>query len=239
MNKMFVDKLGKTLEVYIDDMLVKCKVAKQHVNHISLTIKTLREYNMKLNPAKSQFRVKVGKFQGYLVMKRGIEVNPDQIGPILNIAKPQSKKDIQKLTGRLAALTRFISKASEKFQPFFETLKKSKEFEWTENRTLADIKYFLTSPRLLANPENGEKPYLYFVHSNIVVSAILVKEIGESNSQYIREQDSNISRIQVPYSGKSHSESHICRKKTYGTLLMAPDCGNNAASPKKCNPLHW
>lgn len=73
--------------------------------------------------------------------------------PILNIVEPQNKKIVQKLTKRLAALTRFIPKASERFQPFFETLKKSKEFEWTEEckNTLASIKNFLTNPHSWPN----------------------------------------------------------------------------------------
>lgn len=133
MNKMYADKIGKTMKVYIDDMLVKSKVAKEHVHHLSQTFETLRKYNMKLNLTKCQFGVKGGKFLGYLVMKRGIKANLDQIKPILNITEPQNKRDVQKLTCRLAALTRFIPKASVRFQLFFDTLKKFKESKWTKN----------------------------------------------------------------------------------------------------------
>ena len=87
---------------------------------------------MKLNPEKCSFGVKSGKFLGYLVSKRGIEANPAQIKAIMEIPSPQSVKDVQKLTGRLATLTRFISRSSEKCQPFFEALRKCKDFQWND-----------------------------------------------------------------------------------------------------------
>ena len=131
-NKMFSEMLGKTMEVYIDDMLVKSLVATDHIKHLEQAFEVLKKYNMKLNPAKCSFGVTSGKFLGYLVTKRGIEANPDQIRSVLNIASPRCVKDVQKLTRRLAALSRFISKYSEKSRLFFDTLKKANNFEWTK-----------------------------------------------------------------------------------------------------------
>lgn len=87
---MFADKVGKTMEVYINDMLVKAEKASQYVHHLSQMFETLKKYNIKLNPAKCQFEVKARKFLGYLVMNRGIEANPNQIRPILNIIEPRN-----------------------------------------------------------------------------------------------------------------------------------------------------
>ena len=84
---------------------------------------------MKLNPDKCSFGVTSRKFLDYLVTKRGIEANPDQIRSVLNIESPKYVKDVQKLTGRLAALSRFISKYSEKSRLFFDTLKKANNFK--------------------------------------------------------------------------------------------------------------
>lgn len=65
------------METYIDDMLVKSEDTKPHVHHLSKTFETFKKYNMKLNPPKCHFGVKVGTFLGYLVTKYGIEANPE------------------------------------------------------------------------------------------------------------------------------------------------------------------
>lgn len=121
-----------------------------------------------LNKTKREIPGISGHERGYQIQSRPNQTNPE-------LAEPNNKKDILKLTGRLVALARYISKDSEKFQPFFKALKKSKVFERTEKckKVLADIKDFLTSPSILAKP-NGEKLYLYVVHSGISVIVVLV-----------------------------------------------------------------
>ena len=71
--------IGKTIEVYVDDMLVKSKVASAHVAYLTDTFKILRMYRMKLNPLKCAFGVASGKFLGFTVNQRGIEANPEKI----------------------------------------------------------------------------------------------------------------------------------------------------------------
>ena len=78
-NKMFAYYLGDTMEVYIDEMLVKSLHADQNLDHLHQVFEVIQKYNMKLNPTKCSFRVASGKFLGYMVTKRGIEGNPDQI----------------------------------------------------------------------------------------------------------------------------------------------------------------
>ena len=109
-------------EVYIDDMLVKSLEAEVHISHLKQAFFTLRKYNMKLNPAKCSFGVSSGKFLGYIVTHRGIEANPEQIKAIHSIPSPKNVKEVQKLTGRMAAFSRFISKLSDKSHAFFGTL---------------------------------------------------------------------------------------------------------------------
>ena len=107
--KMFRPLLGNTMEVYIDDMLVKSKQCLNHAAHLQQTFDPLREYGMKLNPLKCAFGVSAGRFLGFMVTQRGIEANPAQLKAILQSPAPSSKKGIQQLTSRLAALGRFIS----------------------------------------------------------------------------------------------------------------------------------
>ena len=118
-NRMFQKQIGMSMEVYIDDMLVKSTTAELHIAHLSEAFQILREYNMKLNPAKCAFGVSTGKFLGFIVNNRGIEENPDKIKVVLDMSPPLSIKEVQCLTGRIAALSQFVSRASDKYQPFF------------------------------------------------------------------------------------------------------------------------
>ncbi|CAA0811499.1 Uncharacterized mitochondrial protein AtMg00860, partial [Striga hermonthica] len=131
-DQIFKDQLGRNMEVYVDDMLVKSKMEVDHVSDLRETFPTLRRFGMKLNPAKCSFGVKAGKFLGYMVTKRGIEVNPEKVRAMIEMMPPASVKEVQILTGRIAGLSRFISKVAEKSSPLFKTLKKSSKFQWTE-----------------------------------------------------------------------------------------------------------
>ncbi|KAJ0509715.1 putative nucleotidyltransferase, Ribonuclease H [Helianthus annuus] len=177
-NMMLKDKLGDTMEVYIDDMVVKSKKAEDHLQHIKATFDILDQYNMKLNPAKCHFGVGAGKFLGYMVTKRGIEASPEQIRAILDIKSPSNMKDVQRLTGRVAALNRFISISSEKCKEFYDILKINKKFEWGEKHeaALQDLKQFFSTAPLLMKPEDGEPLSLYLAVSGNAVSAVLVMD---------------------------------------------------------------
>jgi hypothetical protein len=91
----------------------------------------LREYRWKLNPNKCVFGVPSGKLLGFIISHRGIEANPEKISAITNMKAPTCIKDVQKLTGCMAALNRFISKLGERGLPFFKLLKHQEKFTWT------------------------------------------------------------------------------------------------------------
>ena len=129
MNRMFAPQIGRNVQVYVDDMLVKSRREEDHLEDLRETFDTLRSYNMKLNPGKCAFGVTVGKFLGFMVSQKGIEANPDKIRAIMEMTPPRNMKEVQSLNGKVAALNRFVSKATDKCLPFFRTLKKS--FEWT------------------------------------------------------------------------------------------------------------
>ena len=93
-NRMFQKQIGASMEVYINDMLVKSTTAELHINHLSEAFKILREYDMKLNPAKCAFGVSTGKFLGFIVNHRGIEANPDKIKAMLDMPPPSNIKEV-------------------------------------------------------------------------------------------------------------------------------------------------
>ncbi|XP_070004427.1 uncharacterized protein [Nicotiana sylvestris] len=128
---------------------------------------------------KNQGRRIRGKFLGFLVSNRGIEVNPTQIKAIEEIPNIlTNKKEVQRLTGRIAALGRFISKSSEKCFKFFSAVKKHDHFEWNGEcqKALRNLKTYLSNPPLLAKPKAGEKLLIYLAISEVAVSAVLVQE---------------------------------------------------------------
>ena len=137
MTKTFKPQLGRSIEVYIDDMVVKSKLVSEHVADLTNIFKILREHKLRLNASKCSFRVGSGKFLGYMVTHRGIEMNPDQTKAINNLQPPRNPKEVQKLTGMMAALNRFISRSADRCRPFFFLLHKWKEFEWTDECVLA------------------------------------------------------------------------------------------------------
>ena len=93
-----------------------------HIRDLAETFTNLRVANLKLNPKKCVFGVQRGKVLGCLVSTKGIEANPDKIKALLEMQEPTSVKDVQKLTGRVAALNRFIPRAAERSLPFFQIL---------------------------------------------------------------------------------------------------------------------
>ena len=131
---------------------------------------------MKLNPTKCAFGVSVGKLLGFIVNHRGIEANPDKIKAVLDMPPPSSIKEVQRLIGRIAALSRFVSKASNKCRPFFQVLKKA--FQWDANckEAFSALKAYLSSPPILLSPSEGELLTLYLAVSDFSTSAVLIRD---------------------------------------------------------------
>ena len=126
------DLVGKSMKVYVDDMRVMSKMAKDHIEHLNQMFNILWKYRMKLNPLKCAFGVESGKFLGFTINQSGIEANPKKINALLEMTSPKKPKEAISLTGRVAALSHFVSRAIDRCAPFLDMLKGSKKFEWTE-----------------------------------------------------------------------------------------------------------
>ncbi|KFK26623.1 hypothetical protein AALP_AA8G272900 [Arabis alpina] len=133
---------------------------------------------MELNPAKCTFGVTSGEFLGYIVTQRGIEANPKQIAAIANLPSPKNKREVQRLSGRIAALNCFISRSTDRSLPFYQLLRGNKSFAWDDKCESAfqDLKQYLTTPPILSKPELGETLYLYVSITDAAVSEVLVRE---------------------------------------------------------------
>ena len=125
--------MGRNISAYVDDVVVRSK-KEDHIQDLRKTFANLRRHVLKLNPEKCVFGVRRGKLLGCMVTERGIEANPEKIEAIRRMKPPTTRKGVQKLTGRLASLNRFISKSAEKCLPFFKALKGSGNLEWAKSR---------------------------------------------------------------------------------------------------------
>ncbi|GFZ19982.1 hypothetical protein Acr_28g0006870 [Actinidia rufa] len=181
------------MEVYIDDMLVKSLQAHNHIAHLEEAFDILRRHRMMLNPSKCIFGVSSGKFLGFLVTKRGIEVNPDQIQALIAMRSPRNIREVQQLTGRVAALNRFVSKSADKCLPFFKILKKNQAFQWSKESENAfrQLKEYLGSPPLLSVPTTDKDLYVYLSASPTAISAVLVREEDQPLKQILQRPDTS------------------------------------------------
>jgi hypothetical protein len=178
MSKTFGDLIRDKVEVYVDDIVVKTKRGSTLVEDLALVFDRLRATSTKLNPDKCVFGVFVGKLLGYLVSYQGIEANPEKIKMIEAMRPPVRIKDVQKLAGSLAALSRFILRLAERALLFFKLLRKSGPFSWTKEAEQAfqELKQHLVSLPILVARELGEPLYLYIAAAAEAVSMVLVVE---------------------------------------------------------------
>ncbi|KAK8948482.1 hypothetical protein KSP39_PZI005424 [Platanthera zijinensis] len=181
MDRIFREQKGRNLEVYVDDLMVKSRDLESHVLDLQETFATVRKYKMRLNPLKCVFGASRGKFLGHLLTPEGVEPNPDKVRAILELGSPRNVKEVQRLTGKLAGLSRFLSRAGERCSSFFRTLRGGKEFEWTLEceKAFTALKQQLTQTPLLQGPREGENLFLYLGVGTGAVSSVLIREEGK------------------------------------------------------------
>jgi hypothetical protein len=174
LTKMVLEsQVGRNIFTYVVG-----KSKEDHLADLAETFANMQDTRLRLNPEKCVFGVRQGKILGYLVSHQGIEANPTKIQAIINMTPPQSARDVQRLTGRLAALNRFISKSVERSLPFLKTLRGAKEFAWGPEQAaaFASLKQHLSELAILTSPNPSLPLLLYVAASPHAVSATLVQE---------------------------------------------------------------
>ncbi|GJU46547.1 reverse transcriptase domain-containing protein [Tanacetum coccineum] len=171
-NSAFKEHIGVNLEAYVDDMVIKSRTNLLH---------PLKEINMKLNPKKFSFGMEEGKFLGYIVTSVGIRANPKKTMVVMDMPSLRTLKQMQSLSGKLAALNRFLSKSAERSLPFLDTLKKctnKKDFRWTEvvKAAFLEMKKLVFELPTLTTPKKAETLMMYLAAANEAVSTVLLTE---------------------------------------------------------------
>jgi ribonuclease HI len=174
-------QLRRNILAYVDDIVVKSVQRRDHISDLAETFVNLTAANLKLNPEKCVFSIHKGKVLRCLVSTKDIEVNLDKIKALIEMQDPVSVKDVQKLTGRIAALNIFIPRATERSLSFFQVLRSSKNFQWfeTQKQAFHELKDYLSNMTKLCPPEPRSPLLLYVSASNSAVSAVLVQENEE------------------------------------------------------------
>jgi len=119
MDRVLAPMIGRNVQAYVDDMVVTSQVKDQHIADLEELFTTIGKYRLKLNPEKCVFEVEAGKFLGFLLIERGIEANLEKCAAILAMRSLVSVKEVQQLTGRMTALSRFVSARGDKGHPYF------------------------------------------------------------------------------------------------------------------------
>ncbi|RVW17494.1 Retrovirus-related Pol polyprotein from transposon 17.6 [Vitis vinifera] len=160
------------------------------------------EYGMKLNPSKCAFGISVGKFLGFMVSQRGIEVSPDQVKAVIETPPPKNKKELQRLTGKLVALGRFIARFIDELRPFFLAIRKAGAHEWTDScqNAFEKIKHCLMQPPILSSLIPKEKLYMYLAVSEWAINAILFRCPSPKEQKPIYYVSRTLADVETRYS---------------------------------------
>jgi hypothetical protein len=188
MTKIFHDLIHNIVECYVDDLVVKALSYEEHLSNLRIIFERLRMHRLKLNPLKCAFMVSSGKFLGFVIRHRGIEIDPAKIKAIMELPPPKNLKQLRGLQGRLAYIRRFIANLSGKIHPFTRLTKKDITFKWDAKcqQALEGIKSYLLKPPVLAAPIQGKPLILYTTALEGSLGALLAQknEEGKENALY-------------------------------------------------------
>eukprot|EP01018_Ginkgo_biloba_P024701 Gb_11641 [translate_table: standard] len=175
MTVIFYDMLHDIVEDYVDDILAKSKTRMQHPVVLRRVFERLRKYQVCLNLKKCVFGVTSGKLLGFIVSRRGIEVDPAKVRAITEMPPPKNLKQLRSLQGKIQAIKRFISQLADKCQPFMHLLKKDILFHWSEEcqQAFEQLKQYLLNPPVLVSPILGKPLLLYISATQVALGSLL------------------------------------------------------------------
>uniref|UniRef100_A0A2N9J4N8 Uncharacterized protein n=1 Tax=Fagus sylvatica TaxID=28930 RepID=A0A2N9J4N8_FAGSY len=178
MQKIFDDILHKIVQCYVDDLVVKTRKREEHIRDLRIVFNRLRKYQLKMNPLKCAFGVTSGKFLGFIIRHRGIEVDQSKIDAIQRMPEPKNLRELRSLQGHLAYIRRFISNLAGRCQPFSRLMKKDTNFEWDEacKNAFESIKKYLLNPPVLGVPIPGKPLILYIAAQEQSLGALLAQK---------------------------------------------------------------
>jgi hypothetical protein len=177
-------QLGRNASAYVDDIVIMSEKEKDHIADLTETFDNMRRNDLKLNPEKCIFGIRKGQLLGCMVSKWGIQANPQKIEALRRMQPPSSRKEVQRLTGRIALLNRFISKAAKRSLPFFKALRANSAFQWgtEQQQAFEDLKKYLEEAAVMTKPSPKAELMLYIAATDTAINAVLVEEWKEADA---------------------------------------------------------
>ncbi|XP_026450754.1 uncharacterized protein LOC113350862 [Papaver somniferum] len=176
---IFHDMMHQIMELYIDDIVVKSRAREDHLDHLKRVFDKCGKYHLKMNPLKCAFGVTSGKFLGFDVTNKGMQIDPSKVEAITTMTLPANVKELQTFIGRIYYVWRFIQGLAQLLSAFSSLLKKNKPYEWGDDqeRGFHKLKECLISVRVLRPPVKGEPLYLYTNFTSMEVGAVLAQDL--------------------------------------------------------------
>ncbi|KAI5328000.1 hypothetical protein L3X38_027396 [Prunus dulcis] len=204
MNFVFHDMIGHSLEVYMDDVVIKSLEEGDHVSNLKRAFLRMRQHKLKMNPKKCVFGVQAGNFLGFLVPQKGIGIDKNKAKSIIEALPPRNKTELQSLLGKINFLRRFISNSVGKIQPFSSLLRLKQEqtFKWEEQHQQAfeEIKFYLSNPPVLSPPKRGRPLKLYVSASGLSIRSLLVQDNKKGKEQAVYYLSRTLIEVESKYS---------------------------------------
>ena len=206
---LFHDMRHKEIEVYVDDMIAKSQGEDEHIINLKKLFERLRKFQLKLNPIKCTFGVTSGKLLGFVVSKKGIEIDPDKVRAIQDLPPPRTQKEVRSFMGRLNYIARFISQMTAKCDPIFKMLRKHNSDKWDEECQVAfdKVKEYLTNAPILVPPVPGRPLIIYLTVHERSMGCVL----GQHDETGRKEQAIYyLSKKFINYESKYSSLEKMC-----------------------------
>jgi hypothetical protein len=180
-NYIFHELIGKIVEIYIDDVVIKSLDHESHLADVRKTLECTRKHGLKMNPNKCAFGVSAGEFLGFLVHEGGIEVGKKSMKAIDEVVPPTNIKELQSLLGKINFVRRFITNLLQKVLPFSPMLrvKKDQKFVWGDEQQKAfnEIKEYMKKPPVLVPPQLNKPFKLYMAADTQTIGSAIIQEL--------------------------------------------------------------
>ncbi|XP_059650407.1 uncharacterized protein LOC132296208 [Cornus florida] len=220
MNSIFHDMIGRFMEIYIDDVVVKSSAKRQHLEHLKRAFERMRIHKLKMNPLKCAFGVSAGNFLGFLVHKRGIEVDQNKVKAIINVRAPANKKQVQRFFGQVGFLRRFISNHAGRVYVFstLVKLKSHEKFHWDKSHQKAfdKIKEYLANPPVVMPPRKKWPLKLYLSAAEESIGSMLAQDNEHGKEQAVYYLSRVLTDVECRYS----SIEKLCLSLYYSAMKL-------------------
>ncbi|XP_059669178.1 uncharacterized protein LOC132314320 [Cornus florida] len=220
MNSIFHDMIGRFMEIYIDDVVVKSSAKRQHLEHLKRAFERKRIHKLKMNPLKCAFGVSAGNFLGFLVHKRGIEVDQNKVKAIINARAPANKKQVQRFLGQVGFLRRFISNHAGRVHVFstLVKLKSHEKFHWDESyqKAFDKIKEYLANPPVVMPLRKKWPLKLYLSAAEESIGSMLAQDNEHGKEQAVYYLSRVLTDVECRYS----SIEKLCLSLYYSAMKL-------------------